>query len=847
MAFISAYAMSLTTQIIVLLVYSETSLSVSANQNTQKFAQRTQDAFENELRQEQNENDGRLQFSKEDHLDLYEVKRQRDSQWKLHADSRQERKTVDSSLHGFSVRRKDTHNLNNLRRSLDRQKLKDGPSSTGTTPKELPSYERHVGRVTSIAQFRDRLSDIREANAREEDTSVDPAATSAVPAWNEDGDEDIRIHDHFSSVMEASSVPTHQDTRTAAEQAEDIRQYFTDFLEEKISVPTIDPSQDEGLRIRNFFSNVLEVSAALTEDRDGGTHRAPSAIAEPREAPAECFEGESCVEIEAPEADDRVGRGAGDDVDDGSDPARTLQRRREEEDAAIRLKLETDPLLHGRWVHFPAIDEKWQYVAGVDATCQTCLTCGEDFSCPKPSGDQHIITFFGARNNSRPRELLEALNSDFMWRTTSDRGLRRGWCTRSVAAQWCTSQIGGDEGVLSKQLDSLEAVPARVARSAPSPAHLGCDRSSRPCPLHFWVANPASSALQIAGLASGVQPREVGGEDARLRGGAPQRALHANRTHVKAMMDTNRRQHTAWDAHMADVDAFQARLQWEREALDASESELRSRERALNESWQVQLQELEAEGTRLQQEFEEAEEQESQAHWVYADQLKLVKAQRVNQTLTALQLRREKLEEAGSLERESRKEESTVMLLQKEMHVEEQEAVVQSGAREHYELLNRMKDVLAVNRSRLNTKDKNIMDARNAEMLEGVIMDAGTRLELQHRVDGMLHEQEALLPDGSSESSGPLDEYAPPLTGEMTRREPLERAGTCEPSRFVRGDRIGGCWEEEWQSMEALMQQRADKVAHRAERRTAQPPPAASMDEDQELEKMQDLRGRTLE
>ncbi|KAK3258333.1 hypothetical protein CYMTET_32617, partial [Cymbomonas tetramitiformis] len=318
------------------------------------------------------------------------------------------------------------------------------------------------------------------------------------------------------------------------------------------------------------------------------------------------------------------------------------------------------------------------------------------------------------------QELLEALNSDFMWRTTSDRGagpcaastptstaalldepplglfpmarvlegsrqglkvsrsalsetlpplpppgLRRGWCTRSVAAQWCTSQIGGDEGVLSKQLDSLEA---------------------------GWRAS--------------------------------ERALHANRTHVKAMMDTNRRQHTAWDAHMADVDAFQARLQWEREALDASESELRSRERALNESWQVQLQELEAEGTRLQQEFEEAEEQESQAHWVYADQLKLVKAQRVNQTLTALQLRREKLEEAGSLERESRKEESTVMLLQKEMHVEEQEAVVQSGAREHYELLNRMKDVLAVNRSRLNTKDKNIMDARNAEMLEGVIMDA---------------------------------------------------------------------------------------------------------------------------
>ncbi|KAK3261793.1 hypothetical protein CYMTET_29316, partial [Cymbomonas tetramitiformis] len=105
----------------------------------------------------------------------------------------------------------------------------------------------------------------------------------------------------------------------------------------------------------------------------------------------------------------------------------------------------------------------------------------------------------------------------------------------------------------------------------------------------------------------------------------------------------------------------------------------------------------------------------------------------------------------------------------------------------------------------LNTKDKNIMDARNAEMLEGVIMDAGTRLELQHRVDGMLHEQEALLPDGSSESSGPLDEGR----------------------------------EEEWQSMEALMQQRADKVAHRAERRTAQPPPAASMDEDQELETAQ--------
>eukprot|EP00854_Cymbomonas_tetramitiformis_P010610 gene10610-12549_t len=354
--------MSLTTQIIVLLVYSETSLSVSANQNTQKFAQRTQDAFENELRQEQNENDGRLQFSKEDHLDLYEVKRQRDSQWKLHADSRQERKTVDSSLHGFSVRRKDTHNLNNLRRSLDRQKLKDGPSSTGTTPKELPSYERHVGRVTSIAQFRDRLSDIREANAREEDTSVDPAATSAAEEqesqahWvyadqlklvkaqrvnqtltalqlrreklEEAGSLERESRKEESTVMllqkemhveeQEAVVQSGAETRIYVymttsvaswrhlvfrpTKAEDIRQYFTDFLEEKISVPTIDPSQDEGLRIRNFFSNVLEVSAALTEDR------APSAIAEPREAPAECFEGESCVEIEAPEADDRVGR-----------------------------------------------------------------------------------------------------------------------------------------------------------------------------------------------------------------------------------------------------------------------------------------------------------------------------------------------------------------------------------------------------------------------------------------------------------------------------------------------------------------------------------------------------------
>eukprot|EP00854_Cymbomonas_tetramitiformis_P010609 gene10609-12548_t len=267
-------------------------------------------------------------------------------------------------------------------------------------------------------------------------------------------------------------------------------------------------------------------------------------------------------EFEEAYADARATGGAGDDVDDGSDPARTLQRRREEEDAAIRLKLETDPLLHGRWVHFPAIDEKWQYVAGKFVSLAPCLGAvvgrlwgGEvsaELAVPPLSVASRALqrTYnaiqYTGQSDVADAELLEALNSDFMWRTTSDRGAgpcaastptstaalldepplglfpmarvlegsRQGLKVSSVAAQWCTSQIGGDEGVLSKQLDSLEA---------------------------GWRAS--------------------------------ERALHANRTHVKAMMDTNRRQHTAWDAHMADVDAFQARLQWEREALDASESE----------------------------------------------------------------------------------------------------------------------------------------------------------------------------------------------------------------------------------------------------------------------------------